>query len=148
MFQQLMDNLLGLLNPEDEQQAALDPALCAAVLMYEVVQADHSVSDAELISLSRSLAHLFDTEPDRLQVILETARQTQETSVGVYEFTRTLNERCDQESKVKVVAALWQIAWADDHVDDLEEHTIRRISDLLYVSHSDFIAAKLAAKKA
>ena len=37
-------------------------------------------------------------------------------------------------------------ALADDRIDKLEEHTIRRASDLLYLSHSRFIEAKIRAK--
>ena len=37
------------------------------------------------------------------------------------------------------------MAAADGHADAHEEHLIRRVSDLLYVSHGDYIRAKLKA---
>jgi uncharacterized tellurite resistance protein B-like protein len=38
------------------------------------------------------------------------------------------------------------LALADDRIDKFEEHTIRQAADLLYLSHSRFIEAKLKAK--
>ena len=40
---------------------------------------------------------------------------------------------------------MWAIAAADGDADSHEEQLIRRVSELLYVSHGDFIRAKLAA---
>ncbi|MGY0640578.1 MAG: tellurite resistance TerB family protein, partial [Paraglaciecola chathamensis] len=44
-----------------------------------------------------------------------------------------------------IIDGLWKIAYADDVLDPEEEHMIRRVADLLYVSHSQFIQSKLAA---
>ena len=41
---------------------------------------------------------------------------------------------------------MWQVAYADGHLDHYEEHLIRRVADLLYVEHRDFIQAKLAVR--
>ena len=38
---------------------------------------------------------------------------------------------------------LWDIAYSDGRIDKYEDYTIRKISDLLYIKHSDFIKAKL-----
>ena len=38
---------------------------------------------------------------------------------------------------------MWRIAYADGNVDKYEEHIIRKVSNLIYVSHSDFINSKL-----
>jgi len=42
---------------------------------------------------------------------------------------------------------LWRLAYADGNLDKHEEMVIRRVASLLYVTHEDFIAAKLAATK-
>jgi len=39
-----------------------------------------------------------------------------------------------------------EIAFADGNIDKYEENLIRRVSDLIYVSHSDFIRAKISAR--
>jgi uncharacterized tellurite resistance protein B-like protein len=44
---------------------------------------------------------------------------------------------------VALIENLWRIAFADGELHHYEEHVIRRIADLIHVSHMDFIAAKL-----
>ena len=49
--------------------------------------------------------------------------------------------------KVKIIEHLWEIAFADTSLDKHEEHMVRKIADLIYVEHKDFIDAKLRVKK-
>jgi len=37
---------------------------------------------------------------------------------------------------------MWQVAFADDNLDRYEEHLIRKVAELTYVSHQDFIRLK------
>ena len=39
--------------------------------------------------------------------------------------------------------ALWEVAAEDGNIDKYEEHVIRKISELIYLPHKDFIRAKL-----
>jgi len=92
------------------------------------------------------LRELFDLNAERLAQIVEQTRKNHEHSVGVYEFTRAINEQLDEQGKFEIMIALWQIALVDKQVDRFEEHMIRRIAELLYVPHGRFIEAKLTAR--
>ncbi len=39
--------------------------------------------------------------------------------------------------------SMWALAFADGEKDALEEHRIRRLAELLHVSHSDFVRTRL-----
>jgi len=45
------------------------------------------------------------------------------------------------------VAQMWHQAWAYGNVDPLEKHRSRRLADLVFVSHSDFIRTKLQVEE-
>ena len=47
---------------------------------------------------------------------------------------------------MELIKNMWEVAYADGNLDRYEEHLIRRVAELLYVSHSDFIKTKLAVK--
>ena len=79
--------------------------------------------------------------------LLKTHRNGFKEHVGVQSYTRYLNEALGEQEKFDVVTALWRIAHASNGVDRFEEHTIRRIADLLYLSHDRFIQAKLLARQ-
>jgi uncharacterized tellurite resistance protein B-like protein len=45
-----------------------------------------------------------------------------------------------------VVEYLWQVAFADGRLDAHEQHFMRKIADLLYIPHADYVAAKQRAR--
>ena len=144
----MLSSLRKLFSREEEEteDAALDPALAAAALMFEVVWADHEISQAELVTAKALLKQMFAVEEDAVMSIVADAEERLRESVGVHAYTTFLNELLSEEEKFSVVTALWQIALAEDGIDVMEEHSIRKTSDLLYLSHSRFIEAKLKAK--
>ena len=60
-------------------------------------------------------------------------------------LTRTLNALASAEQKRALLGMMWRVAMADNELSRYEEHLIRKVADLLYVPHSDFIAAKQQA---
>ncbi len=142
----MLNKILDLFVNDPEEDETLDPQLAAAALMFEVVWADHEIDDAELGAMRHALVSLFGLAPARIEEIIAETRREHEQSVGLFHFTRALNDQLDQADKYNVILALWQIAFADDHIDSFEEHMIRRVAELLYVSHTDFIRAKQAAR--
>ena len=144
----MLSSLRKLFSREEQvtENAALDPALAAAALMFEVIWADHEISQSELATAKVLLKQMFSVEEKTLMSIVTDAEERLRESVGVHAYTTFLNESMSEEEKFLVVTALWQIALAEDGIDVMEEHSIRKTSDLLYLSHSRFIEAKLKAK--
>ena len=52
-----------------------------------------------------------------------------------------------KSERIKLIESMWKIAYADGNIDKYEEHIIRKVSNLIYVAHSDFIKAKINAKE-
>ena len=64
------------------------------------------------------------------------------------QFTRRLHEQLTLAEKHRVVEMLWQVALADRSLDKHEDHLVRRIAELLYVSHSDLIRIRNRVRSA
>lgn len=132
---------------EDAQAQPHNRALeltCAA-LMFEVARADFAVEATELDTVNALLTEQFDLAPEELVSVTERAAQQADAATCLYEFTRTLNELASVEEKRALLAMMWRVAMADDVLSRYEEHLIRKVADLLYVPHSDFMAAKQQA---
>jgi len=143
----MLAKLKSLFSGDDtEQTTEIRPELAAASLMLEVSWADHEVSTEELSSVHKLLTELYGVDAAKAQSLIDDAKERLQTNIGLHPYTSFLNEHLDENGRFEVVCALWELALADDHVDKFEEHTIRRVSDLLYLSHSRFIEAKLSAK--
>lgn len=145
----MLGKLLRLVKEPDESP---DPEhlvmLAAAALLLEVAWADHDITGAELGVIGRQLLKQFHLSEEEISEIVAESRQHHEQSVGVHSYTRTINDAWEEPRKFDLIVALWQLALSDDELNRYEEHIIRRIAELLYVSHDRFIAAKLRAKRA
>lgn len=122
--------------------------LATAALLIEMMRADSNVSSAETDSVRRLLATDFDLDPDAVDRLLEAARAEAREAPGYHPFTSRLNEDLDAAQKVRVIECLWTIALADGHICAHENHLMRKLADLLHISHGDYIAAKTRAQAA
>ncbi len=66
--------------------------------------------------------------------------------MNLFRYTRFLNENFS-EKKIEFMESVWQIILLDGHLEAHEDHFAHRLSDLLHLSHSDLINAKLRARK-
>lgn len=144
----LLNKLKDLLGQEgaatDEGEHRALELACAA-LMFEVARADFAVEAIEQETVATLLKGQFNLSTDEVSTITEAAVEQADAATCLFEFTRTLNELASAEQKRDLLAMMWQVAMADDALNRYEEHVIRKVADLLYVPHSDFIAAKQSA---
>jgi uncharacterized tellurite resistance protein B-like protein len=119
--------------------------LAAAALMLEIAEADHSFDEPEKQALLRILETSLQLDQATLARLWELARAERKEATSLYQFTSLLNASWSHDEKVRLLRQLWQVAYADGRIDRYEEHLIRKIGDLLYLTHGDFIRAKLAA---
>jgi uncharacterized tellurite resistance protein B-like protein len=144
----LKDLLSRLTEPPEETPAGEHLlVLAAAALFLEVAWADHEIADAELALIESQLRQEFDLSADEIAELVAESRRAHEDSIGLYSYTRTINEHWDEQRKFTLVTALWRLALTNEGLHRYEEHTIRKIAELLYLSHSRFIEAKLIARR-
>lgn len=129
-----------------EQQHTLQ--LATAVLLVEVMRAEPTLQDSERDAVLTALRRKFALSDDELQRLLELAHDTARTAYDYQRFTGLMNERFTQPQKIAVVEAMWEVAFADHHLDAHEHHVISKVAGLLHVTHGEYIAAKLHAQAA
>ena len=117
----------------------------AAALLMEVARTDGEVDHREQRLLIKAVRERWHLEAGEMDEIVAELDQRLENATDLFEFTIPLRQRWDPETRVRLIYDMWAIAAADGDADRHEEQLIRRVSELLYVSHGDFIRAKLAA---
>lgn len=120
--------------------------LACAALMIELCKADLSIDDTEIKKVSNILQNKFDLPEETLDELFDLAQQEADDATSLYQFTSLINEAYEYPAKITLIHNMWEIAFADGNLDRYEEHLIRKVAELLYVSHSDFIKTKLAVK--
>ena len=122
--------------------------LATAVLLVEVMRSDADVSADERSAIMHALGKRFQLEADALARLFELAEHASSEAVDFHRFTSRINSSFDAAEKAHVIELMWQVAYSDGHLSSHENHLMRKIADLLYVSHADYISAKQRAREA
>ena len=75
--------------------------------------------------------------PETTTRLIELAEAQDRQAVDFYHFTHALTKVLDQEGRQKIITMMWEIAFADGAISEVEESIVARISDLLGVSSQD-----------
>jgi len=135
-----------LLSDNDEgEEAHVSVKRAAAALMIEVIAADYHFKEEERALLLSILQKRFRWIKEAAESLLAEAELAHKDATDYFTFTAEINRLFSQEKKIELIHILWQLANADNEIHQIEQHVIRRISNLLHVEHSDYIAAKLAS---
>jgi len=140
----------SLINSDQGGSADRDHALrlATAALLIEVVRADYEEDIKETEAVIWQLQTHFDLTEEETLLLVEEAAQKADHSVSLQEFTRLLHENLSEKEKHSVIEMLWLIALADDHLDKHEDYVVRKVAELLYVTHGDLIRIRNEVKKA
>ncbi len=141
-FLQFGDDRNDSVTPLDKQQLI---NTAAAVLFVEVMHADHRVDKRERQIVKQALQECFSLTAHEAEELLQYAEERVKDVTSLHEFTSILHGRLTNEEKVMLLEQIWRIVLADNEVDKYEEHLVRRIAELLYIKHNDYIRAKLNA---
>jgi len=120
--------------------------LTTAALLIEVSQADFELNAAEKASIVYTLRNTFNLNAMELDSLVTMAEDEVQQSTSLYQFTRLVNDFYDYEQKLTLISSMWQVAFADNNLDRYEEHLIRKVAELTYVTHKDFIRLKQTAR--
>lgn len=137
------------LSEDTENKAPLEHRLqlaCAA-LMVEMLHVDDQVTEEEELQVRHIIKQRFQLKPDEIEDLIELAHNEKHEATDYYAFTSLLNAHYSQQQKIQLIENLWQLAYADAHLDKYEEHLLRRLAELLHVPHQDFIRTKHKALK-
>lgn len=129
---------------EVKPEMAID--LATAVLMVEVSRADFQQDATELQAIRELLLGHLELCEEEIDSLLQNAQIEADHLVSIQHVTRLLNERMSQQQKRQVIELMWKVVYADGEKHHYEEHLMRQVAELLYVSHEDFIRARHLAE--
>lgn len=135
-------HILVQLEQDDPQRQEQALQLATATLLFEMALADDTVAERERQTMFEQLREYFALDAEAANELVALAADSSRHLTCLQGFTRMLNETFSQQQKVQVVEMLWRVAFSDAVLDKYEELFVRRIADLLYVPHREFIAAK------
>ena len=141
-----LDNFLQE-SPDNNVSSKNKIELAAAVLMIEISLADENIGDSEYKIIKNIFLEQFHLDEAEIDELISLAENEVDHAVSLHEFSETINNELSATEKINIIENLWCVAYADAYLHKYEEYYIRKITDLLHVSHSDYIKTKLKAEK-
>ena len=115
----------------------------ALVLMIEVARSDGIFDQNERKQIASTIARKWKSDSNLINELINSAEIEQDLSTSLFEHTRIINKYFSNIEKITLIDCLWEIAFADGNLDRFEDHTIRKIADLIYVEHQEFMKSKI-----
>jgi len=116
--------------------------LASAALLIEISKADRQRDAREQTAIVAAIRTTYGLDDSTILELLSDAETASDNAPSLYDFTSIINACCSEEEKYKLIRECWRVAFADGNLDKYEDHSIRKIADLIYLPHSLSIKAK------
>jgi len=143
MIAKLRHFIATLTSATSTEQDQVSLQLACAVLLTEIMRADGNSDDDERAAIIAQLAQHFTLSKADLTEVLNSAEILSDQATDFYQFTSKINKNYSINDKIKLLDMLWQVANADGEISAIEQHTIRKIADLLHLRHNEYVRSKL-----
>jgi uncharacterized tellurite resistance protein B-like protein len=149
----MIDNIksffVQFIEPDIADNLTGTPSLqvATAALLLEMMRMDNELKDEERLAIASTLQTQFSLGREQIETLMALAEQEAREANDYYQFTSLINKHCDPAQKVQIIENLWHVAMIDGHLDAHELHLMRKLADLLYVGHADYVAAKQRARE-
>jgi uncharacterized tellurite resistance protein B-like protein len=131
--------------PSDERHSI---QLATAALLVEVARIDSQSTEDERSVVLRAVHEKFELGADEAAALIELAEAEMKQANDYFQFTSLVNRHFTQEQKLRIIELMWRVAYADAELSAHENHLMRKIGELLHITHGDYIAAKMRAQSA
>jgi len=120
-------------------------ATTVAVLLARAATLDGAFDAEERAVVARHLCDRFAVSREEIDRTLEEAVTSADEMVDLYGLIRTVKDRLDEEGRIELMEALWEVVYADGELHEYEAQLMRRLSGLLYVTDRESGAARKRA---
>ena len=129
----LLKNILNNQNSDENKEGNKNLELLCG-LMIEAAYTDGHIDKNELNKIKSSLVTIFEEDPNEVDLILENAIENKNNAKSLHHYTSYINKNFEENKKIILIEALWEIVLSDGKIHDFESNLIRRLAGLLYIS--------------
>ncbi|MEM7176152.1 MAG: TerB family tellurite resistance protein [Pseudomonadota bacterium] len=125
-------------NPDADHNLDGDDARTAvAALLVAAARADDTYDAEEAAAITRVLSRHFSIDTQAAEQLKRDGEAAFEQAADIVRFTRAIKRVVPVEERVRVIEAIWEVAYSDGARDDEENAIVRKLCGLLYVEDRD-----------
>ncbi|MGB3210433.1 MAG: TerB family tellurite resistance protein [Desulforhopalus sp.] len=148
----MFDLIKKILGNETEQDnkgggKAVDAHIALCVLLLEAAHVDGECSDEEMEHVVSTLTRECGVPRQEIDALITAGHRERNDSIDLFRFTRYINANFTHEEKIAVMEAVWRIIHTDAYLEAHEDHFAHKLANLLRLTHTELIDAKLKARQ-
>lgn len=136
MFRNLLSRLFTD-TPDALTLSSQDGEVAIAALLVRIARADDRYSDAEKLRIEGVLARRHGLAGNEAAERRAAAEMIEAEAPDTVRFTRVIKERVGLDDRQNVIAAMWEVAYADGRRSAEEDSMVRLVAGLLGVNDRD-----------
>ena len=109
-----------------------NPLVKIAALLIHVAKIDENYTQKEREIIKKAIIKL-GSKNETIDNILTKAEEIEKNSNQILDFTREV-KNMNEDSKIKIVEALWNIIYSDTNADVYENSLMRKLTGLIYLN--------------
>ena len=104
---------------------------------------DFNIDNKEINSIIKLFKNELKLSEDKANWLSKESLKIHKDVNCLRKYIKLINENYTKTQKKNLINMAWLVARADNVVDKNEEHRIRKLTELLYLDHKDFIKSKI-----
>ncbi len=122
--------------------------VAVASLLHEATRVDLTQAAGEHAAAEHALTDLFGLPASEAAGILVEGGNRAKHLTSYFAPVSVIKRDLSLERRVRLIEHLWRVAYADGRLDPYEDHYVRKIAHLLYVSNTQSMMARNRARGA
>ncbi len=127
-------------------QSDHDIRVATCALLVEIARIDEMFTEMEMEKILSLLKEKYGLSREHADALIAEADKELEKSVDLWQFAKLINENYSNEEKIEIIETLWSIVYIDGKMDQYEHYLMNKLKNLLRLTHSQLIDAKLKVK--
>ena len=120
-----------------------DINIACAILLKEVSYSDFEIKNEEISSIIKLCSKELNLSLQDSEWLKNKALELHKDTNCFRKYIKLINENYTKLQKKTLLNMAWLVAKSDNIIDKHEEYRIRKLSELLYLDHKDFIKSKV-----
>jgi len=143
LMKRFFGKVTGMNSKTVNQKPRHDILVAVCALFVEMARIDETFTPTEMKTILSILQEKYGLSQEHAGALVAEAQRELKQSVDLWQFSNLINENYANEEKAEIIEILWRIVFVDGNMDRYEHYLMKKLKNLLRLSHEQLIEAKL-----
>ncbi|MDE1173195.1 MAG: TerB family tellurite resistance protein [Parvibaculaceae bacterium] len=130
----MLNRIKAFLSSPTPGTGGFDEVQVAAVaLLVRAATIDSDFSAADRATIRAIVERSFRLDEAEIARLIAIAEGEEAETLDLFRWAQAIKQHMSENERVGLIEEMWEVVYADGHVDDFEANLLRRVAGLIYV---------------